>query len=199
MAINITLGMPSAKAYRMLQEGSHYYDPDKLAESFGLGRSELNKALQMAENKVLKWVKTQFVRNLQGQIEGSERVKITQKMLKNRIRIAHAHKDATAASMWAGLYKMNLRRFGVGRAIGKGYRVKGRMVDGGFRATMRSGHEGIFYRLTDDRLPIVEEGVVIKDHGWTSINEVMNKAEDRLVQELKQALKLLMSRKHSVG
>lgn len=195
MAVNVTLGMPSRKAYSLLDPGSGYYNPGTLGKSLGLTTAELHKAMNMAKNKVLRWVKVQFTRNLQGEITGSERVKVTQKMLKQRIRVANAHKNQTAAEMWAGVYNMNLRRFGVGRAVGSGRRVGGRYVEGGFLARMRSGHEGIFYRLTSDRLPILEEDVVIKQHAFRSVAEIMNDAEDRLVKELKQALKFLMMKK----
>ncbi len=199
MAVNVQIGIASRKAYGMLNEGSSYYDPTGLSDLTGLSVAELKRAMRMATNKAMTWTRVQFVRQLQGEIADSERVKITQKMLKSRVRIAKAEKNETAAQMWVGLYEMNLARFGVGRATRSGYSVQRRYVEGGFRARMRSGHEGVFYRVTSDRLPIVEEDVPIKKHAWRSVSDIMNRAEERLIRELKQAIKFLMAKKQGAA
>lgn len=200
MAVKIQIGMASRRAYNLLNPQSGYYNPDALAAITGLSTAELQRAMRMASNKTIKWTRVQFARQLQGEIAGSERLAITQKMLKQRVQIANAEKNEEAARMWVGLYNMNLIRFGDGRAFRTGHIVQGRYVEGGFRARMKSsGHVGIFYRLTSDRMPIIEEGVPIKQHAWRPLNQVMNQAEERLVQELKQAIKYLMAKKQGVA
>lgn len=184
--------MSSRMAMQLLNSESGYYNPARLAETTGLSEKTLQKAMQMAENKTLQWVVSQFTRNLKGELADGERVTITQQALRTRIRVAKANKQGQAARMWAGLFNMNLRRFGVGRSQGTGHVVGRRFVEGGFLARMRSGHEGIFRRVTSRRLPILEEGVPIKIHAWKSVSDIMNEAEDKLAQELKRAIKYLM-------
>lgn len=188
----VTIGMSSRLALQTLNSESGYFNPQKLAESTGLSKANLQQALRMAENKTLKWVVSQFTRNLSGHLSSDERVRITLKALKDRIRVANASRDGHAAKMWAGVYDMNLRRFGVGRATGQGYTVGQRYEEGAFKARFRSGHEGIMRRLTTRRLPIYDVTVPLKQHAWTAVDEIMNRAEEKLAQELKQALKYLM-------
>ena len=196
MAVNVQIDIPSKKAYQMMNPDSRYFNPAGLADLTGLSTKNLDKAMTMASNKAIAWARTQFVRKLQGQVSSSEQVKITQQMLKKRIHVAKATKDNAAAKMWIGLHDMNLRRFGVGRSMRTGHKVGRRYVEGGFHAQMRNGKEGIFYRLTSDRLPIVEEKVVVKDHSRHIVtHEIMSQAEERLVLELKRAIKALMARR----
>ncbi|SKA72250.1 Prophage minor tail protein Z (GPZ) [Thiothrix eikelboomii] len=188
------IGISSRKALALLDDQSGYYDPGRLMELTGLEPKQLQQALRMAENRTLRWVVSRFTRNLQGELSESERVQITLRALRTRIRVSNASKEGVAARMWAGVYQMNLRRFGVGRPTGSGYTVSRRYEEGGFLAQMRSGHEGVFRRVTSRRLPVLEQGVPIKQHAWQAVEIIMNDAEEKLAKELKQSIKYLQSK-----
>lgn len=189
-----TIGVSSRNALALLDDQSGHYDPGRLLELTGLEPKQLQQALRMAENRTLRWVVSRFTRNLQGELTDSERVQITLRAVRARIRVNNASKQGTAARMWAGIYQMNLFRFGVGQPTGRGYTVSRRYEKGGFLARMRSGHKGIFRRVTSQRFPVLELGVSIKQHAWQSVEEIMNQAEEKLAQELKRAIRYLQSK-----
>jgi hypothetical protein len=149
----------------------------------------------MAENKTIRWVQTQFIRLFAANISNTEHVRILQKALRDRIRLRLASKNKPEAKLWAGVYRMHLYRFGQGWAVGQGYQVGQRYEQGGFMGKMKSGHKGIFRRLSFKRLPIAELSVPLKLSAWQAIEPIMDAAETRLQRELKQAIKYLISKR----
>lgn len=73
--------------------------------------------------------------------------------------------------------------------------VKGRQVDGGFLAKMRSGHEGIYRRVGKDRFPIKESTLKMRASASVVLQRLLPLAEAELEKKLKQELNYEMHRK----
>lgn len=171
----------------------------ELMAAFGLDEKALQRAQVRALNKTVRWIYGKFARHLQSELRSTEGLQLTQKILKDRMRQALAKGSKLQARLWMGLYNLPLIKFGKGRRSGAGYRVKSRFVGGGFRATMRSGHEGVFYRLGKGRLPIQEATVKVRAASSTVLSRLLPLAEQELDKKMQQELNYELHKKQGTA
>lgn len=174
MAITFSLDTPDLTTY--------------VTEMYGITEKAVKRAEIRAINKTLQWLASQIARNLSADLG------LAQKKVRQRIRLSYANQRYLAGEFWLGVYDVSLIRFGRGRAVGKGYKVKDRFVKGGFLARMKNGHEGVFVRKGRARLPIKEKKEFIKLQATEQINRLFNRAELELKKRLKTEYEAEMRR-----
>lgn len=172
MAVVLTLKTPDLSA--------------SAAQLYGIAEKAVAAAEVRAINKTLRWLTTHVKRSLAADLG------LAQTKIKNRFHMARASKQKTQGKFWLGAYSIALAKFGKGRSVGTGYRVKDRFEQGGFRARMPTGHEGIYSRTTKRRLPIRESKVRIADKASTAIDRFFDRAEAELLKRFKQELNFEM-------
>lgn len=158
----------------------------RAADLYSVSLEAVAAAEIRAINKTLRWLNAQVRRGLAGELG------LPQSKLKQRLFSTRASSSSVKGKFWLGAYSIALANFGRGRRSGTGYRVKKRFVEGGFRATMRSGHEGIFSRLTEQRLPLSEAKVDIAEQSSTLLDRLFDRAEVELLRRFKQELNFEM-------
>ena len=172
MAVTLTLKTPDLKS--------------KAADMYGIAEKAVKAAEIRAINKTLRWLNAQVKRGLAGELG------LAQTKIKNRLFVDRASKDSMKGKFWLGAYSIALAKFGQGRSVGTGYRVKDKYVEGGFRAKMKSGHEGIFARTTAQRLPLRESKVSIQKTAESVLDRLFVRAEAELLKRFKQELNFEM-------
>ncbi len=158
-------------------------DQDLISRQLALTQHSIQKAEARAVNKTARWLRTQVLRQV------SRAVRIPQKALKSRFLIPKkANRTETRATFWAGMYGIDPLWLGAGRRTKTGYRVGRRQFVGGFRATMRSGHTGVFRREGRERLPIIQEYITINTETEEAVRRLIPRAEHELIKKLKQEI-----------
>lgn len=161
---------------------------------FGVSPAAFKRAQVRALNKTIRWMHGKFARYLQDELRSQEQLTLTQALLKKRMRQALAKGSALQANLWIGLHNLPLIRFGKGRKVGTGYRVKSRQVDGGFLARMPGGHEGVYSRKERTRLHIKESKISLRGAASTVFLRLLPLAEQELEKKLRQELNYEMHR-----
>ena len=135
-------------------------------------------------NKTALWLRTQATREI------SKNRRITQKIVRERLRILKASRRQLRSQVLARLGGVTATKVGKPRQIRKGAKVKHYEFPGAFVATMPGGHTGIYKRKRKTRLPIRELTVPLEPESSEIIerfldNGVMQSFEVLFERELK--------------
>jgi hypothetical protein len=118
-----------------------------------LGVAKVPRATVNALNRAMEASRTRIVK------EVGARETISAKRLKRRVRferIDQARMDRMKSRVFVVLTKMPVSYFGAVRQTKAGAKVRGKLYPGAFKARMKSGHVGVFYRSGPRRFPITQ-------------------------------------------
>lgn len=123
-------------------------------------RKIVPKVTSQAMNKTLAKMRTQWVREM------AARLGIQQKLLRQQSIMFRTNPFKLRASLLGLVAGIRISRFsGTARETGTGAKKGKRFFEGGFIATMPSGHTSIFQRKGRPRLPIKEPVVSLQPEG----------------------------------
>lgn len=146
-----------------------------LVRTLGLTEERLQAAGSRAVRKTAQWVKTHLARNL------SKELQIVQKVIRQRLRVYLRDRRSLQAKVWLGLYRVRASRIGRPRQTRAGVSVGRHRFPGAFIASMKSGHEDVYQRRGDARLPIDIVQLEIAEQAEKALQEVSRKADARLM------------------
>jgi hypothetical protein len=131
---------------------------DQLVLNLAATEDQARKALRSTLSKMAAWVRAQSVKGL------SKELAIMQRVVRRRLKAAkfRESKDGGMAKVWYGLNPVDLIWLNA-KQNSKGVTAQGgRTVAGGFIATMKNGHRGVFKRRDKARLRIDEQAASIQ-------------------------------------
>lgn len=163
---------------------------------FGLDEKAVKRAEMRAINKTVRWLKAQMARLI------SKDVGVAQKHIKRRIYASLANAQKSKAVFWMGVGGINPMKLGLtGRKLKTGYKVGRFRFKDGFRAFYKNRWDGkdgmVFRRVGDERLPIQEMDINVRNAASTALDRLFNRAEVELLKKLRQELAFEM--KKSMG
>lgn len=144
-------------AFGWLNVAINTSDLDRLVQSV-LSPAAIKRIQSRAINETTAWMRSRLLRELSS-VSG-----IPRKNLINRIRQGKATANLNAiitGRIWLGINPIDAMALKDEGAIDSGYMAGGFYFKGGFKATMKSGHVGIFARRNKKRLPISSQNVRI--------------------------------------
>lgn len=118
-----------------------------------LQKDTIPGATARALNRAAEVMRSQIIREASGEL------KITQKRTRRKIRFQRrdrATKERQRSQVFLVTSKLPVSYMGSVRQLKKGAKVRGKLYAGAFKATMASGHVGVFYREGPKRHPIRE-------------------------------------------
>ena len=165
---------------------------DETIDSFDALDAQIDRASNRAKNKVAKWAARQVARA----IAADDQVPL-RSLYKNQGR-THRHKKRVQflladrgrsgyAAVWVGYNPIKAAYIGKLRQQRRGARAGKHFYEGGFLATMRSGHQSVFKRHGKARLPIDEQYAPLAS-AERNVNEVARRIPLRLSDVLEQEL-----------
>jgi len=139
------------------------------------------RAAVRATNKTLNWLSTQVAREVAAQYDVPVRA-----IKAHRVYTRLATQKTLQGELWMGINPIRSGYLKPLRQMKRGARARSHFFEGGFVATMASGHRGIFQRSGKSRLPIYEATVEIGNAG--DYAHLEGDAEQRLDTVLAQEL-----------
>ncbi len=165
---------------------------DEVLDSFDAMDAQIDRASNRAMNKTAKWAARQVARA----IAADDQVPLRALYLHQgrtgrhwaRVRFYRADRGRGGkAAVWVGYNPIKAAYVGALRQKPKGARAGKHFFEGGFLATMRSGHRGVYRRVGKSRLPIEEQTVPLAS-AERHVNEVARRIPQRLADVLEQEL-----------
>lgn len=129
-----------------------------LIAELGATEAQARKALRTTLSKMAAWLRAQSVKEL------SKELQVAMRVIRRRLKAVkfRASKDGGAATVWYGLDPVGLIWLGAKQTSSGVTAQGGRIVEGGFIATMKNGHKGVFKRRGTARLRIDEQAASIQ-------------------------------------
>jgi len=145
MGIKFSVKADVKQAMRMLNDAQRKVVPEAVSASL---------------NRAVKQTRTAIIR------ESASRLRVKQKVMREWIRFQRRDR-ATRRNWEAGIFSVvsdiKAAKLGKPRQLKRGAKAGKYMFPGAFKATMASGHTGIYRRVTARRLPIREVKIPIRD------------------------------------
>jgi len=156
----------------------------KILADFQATEKQATVASMRSLNKTALWLRTQATREI------SKNRRITQKIVRQRLRVLKASRGQLRSQVLASLGGVTATKVGKPRQTRTGAKVKQYNFPGAFVATMPGGHTGIYKRKRKTRLPIRELTVPLEPESSDIIesfldNGVMQRFEVLFRRELK--------------
>lgn len=152
----------------------------------------IERAVRRATDETAQWLSTRIMRFV------SANMGIKQKLLKTRVLRSTSARDPkqgrNAAYVWLGGNRIQPRRVGKLENFASGAFGGEYFFEGGFVATMPTGHTGIFKRRGSKRLKIDEQYIEIDQVVNEAINRLLPRAENELERKLEQKIQLELER-----
>ncbi|MDA0782413.1 MAG: phage tail protein [Proteobacteria bacterium] len=140
-------------------------------------------------NKTALWLRTQATRKI------SKNKRITQKIIRQRLRVLKASRSQLKSHVLASLGGVTATKVGKPRQTRTGAKVKQYNFPGAFIATMPSGHTGIYKRKRKTRLPIRELSIPLEPESSDIIESFLdNGVKERFETIFRRELKFLVQR-----
>lgn len=157
----------------------------------GISSAAITRAVRRATKKTAQWLRGRIVRHL------AQYLGAAQKNIANRVKVSARSSTDGSAYLWLGTSDVLPLNLGLaGGEAGTGYEVGDWFFQGGFRARMPSGHEGVFKRRGTKRLKIDEQGIAVNDQAESYLDKLLPQAERELHKKLEQEINYEM---HKAG
>lgn len=141
-----------------------------------------HRAANRAINKAIDWLSGHVAREI------AKDNQVPVRVIRTRRTFMHYSSDGRlSGSLWFGLNSIKAAYAGPLRQQRKGARAGAHLFEGGFLATMKNGHRGIFKRAGKARFPIVEQSVILFSEP-DDYAHLVTDAEERLGTLLAQEL-----------
>lgn len=152
-------------------------DTSELKQLFSFDEA-FPKALKIAVNRTAKWAGAQLAKSV------GKSVKVQAKIVRGRVKIQLGD---GVSRVWIGLDEIQLSRLKP-RQTSSGVTAGPIRRKGAFVVKKLGGN--VFQRTGKSRLPIEKApGLPIADEGQKALSEIADQAPDRLVYEMKRALR----------
>ena len=161
----------------------------KIIADFNATEKHAVVASMRSLNKTALWLRTQATREI------SKNRRITQKIIRQRLRILKASRRQLKSHVLASLGGVTATKVGKPRQTKTGARVKQYDFPGAFVATMPGGHTGIYKRKRKTRLPIRELSIPLEPESSDIIESFLDsRVKERFETIFRHELRFLMQR-----
>lgn len=131
---------------------------DRIVADLGGTAVQIDRALKSSVRKLQGWMNTQLAREL------SQAVDIGQVALKRRMRKSAVRSGREIyASIWIGVNPIEAQRAGKPRQLKAGAKVRGRLFEKGFIASIFSPEQKIWRRTGKERFPVIKMTIPIAE------------------------------------
>lgn len=140
-------------------------------------------------NKTALWIRTQATREI------SKNRRITQKIIRQRLRVLKASRRQLKSHVLASLRGVTATKVGTPKQTRSGAKVKQYNFPGAFVATMPGGHTGIYKRKRKTRLPIRELTIPLEPESSNIIEGLLdNRVKERFETIFRRELRFLVQK-----